>query len=155
MKTKKTSLIVPLLFLIIGMGACDIIPRYEIYENHEISACGVVDPLRKLNWLAEFTTKLKRPRFNNDSPYLDWDVRIELYSNIETQEEYIVMFLSPNRQGECGMVYPPGLKPVYSCSGELMFANSSGLINREEWHDFFYSGKNKSQGIIWNRYKIN
>lgn len=55
MKIKKIFLMMPFLFLIMGIGGCeDKEPKYEIYENHDISACGVEDPLLNIEWLANY-----------------------------------------------------------------------------------------------------
>ncbi|MEA4983881.1 hypothetical protein SDC9_75762 [bioreactor metagenome] len=55
MKTKKLLLMMLFLFVIMGMESCeDKEPKYEIYENHEISACGVEDPLQNIEWLANY-----------------------------------------------------------------------------------------------------
>ena len=156
MKTKKSVLILPFLFLIIGIEACgdkevfgDKEPQFEIYENHDISACGIDDPLRNLDWLAEFTAA-RNPAC--DSVYYSWNIRIELYANIDTHEEYILIYFFPIRNLQCTEEYCPEMpdpyftEQVYRCSGERLV---------EEWHEFVYSGKNKSQGIIWYRNRIN
>ena len=159
MKTKKLVLILPFLFLIIGIEACgDKEPRFEIYENHDISACGVDDPLRNLDWLAEFTAKAPISNDNDNVIGRDishYNIRIELYGNIETQEEYIVFFLFSNGIIECRPAYLPYFHQVYSCLGERLFVDSSGSVNGEQWNDFFHSGKNESQGIIWDRIQTN
>ena len=147
MKTKKRRLIIPFLFLILEMGACKSMeePRFEFYENHEIMACGVEDPLRNLEWLAEFTEKYRE---YSELPNYSYGVRIELYSNIETQEEHIVIFINRYWSGShyCAPLSLYESDQVYYCSGERM-----GV----EWYDFFYPGANISQGIIWYMKRIN
>jgi len=34
--------------------------KYDIYENSDISACGVYDPLQNIDWLREFCINLKK-----------------------------------------------------------------------------------------------
>ena len=59
MKTKFLSVLL-FLFLIMGIEGCeDKEPQYEIYENHDISACGVEDPLENIEWLSEYCKKVK------------------------------------------------------------------------------------------------
>ena len=150
METKKRRLIIPFLFLIMGMGACnnDKEPQFEIYENHEITACGVEDPLRNFDWLTEWTEKNKKVSES-------FDIRVELYGNIESQEEFIVCLYTLNRVLPEGYEHPDpyDCKQVYSCSGDRLFINSSEYL--QEWNDFFYSETNISQGIIWSRIRIN
>ena len=90
MKTKKLFLITSLLLLITGMGACgdkNVDPQFEIYENHEISACGVDDPLRNLDWLSEYCTEIKEQKRHVD---------IYLYKVTE-KDEYVFAIVSPSR----------------------------------------------------------
>ena len=145
------NLIITALLFVLALAGCEKkaeAPQYEIYENHNISACGVNDPLRNLDWLAEFTANYKDKAIN---------VTIYLYANIETKEENIVMIYRRYTYYEDGnfletmdLYYA---NQVYSCSGERLFADSSEE-HYEEWYDFFHSGKNESQGIIWYRSRI-
>lgn len=51
MKAKLLSVAL-FLFLIMGIGGCENKePQYEIYENHDVSACGVEDPLENIEWI--------------------------------------------------------------------------------------------------------
>jgi len=151
----KTTVLLKFLFLltITVMGACkDKEPQYEIYENHEISACGVEDPLRNLDWLAEINEKY---RITNPKSAFYYDARVELYSNLETHEEYVVVFIIPKEEKLTAPAYLPNWYQIYSCSGERLFMvviDNSEYVNGEEWNEFFYSGKNKSQGVIAYRY---
>ena len=127
-------------------------PKFDIYENHNISACGMEDPLRNLDWLSEFTTENRDIAHGNVSY-----IKVELYANVETMEEYIVIFHFPEGGG-CSGCEPPNWcdwHHIYFCSGERMFIDGEGIVNFLDWNEFFYSGKNKSQGIIWYRNKIN
>ena len=135
--------------MITGMGACgdkDEGAQFEIYENHEISACGVDDPLVNLDWLIEACIQYGTPGNYNSS-----DIRIELYANIDTQEEYIVVFFFPLfSNAECVDANPHSLKRVYTCSGDMFPFDSHAA-----WVSFFSSGENESQGIIWYKRRIN
>ena len=68
---------------------CDKKPKFEIYENHEISACGIIDPLKNSQWLSEFIEKNMESTNN---------ITIYLYSNSETKEENIVIDILTNDQ---------------------------------------------------------
>ena len=128
-------------------GCKDNEPKYDIYENHNISACGVNDPLINLDWLAEFTANYTSAAIN---------LTICLYVNIETEEENIVMIYRRYTYEENGKLLEtiPYPEQVYSCSGERLFTDSSGEPT-EEWGKFFYSGKNEPREIIWYRIRIN
>ena len=145
------NLIITALLFVLALAGCEKkaeAPQYEIYENHNISACGVDDPLRNLDWLAEFTANYKDEAIN---------VTIYLYANIETKEENIVMIYNLYRYVYGTTILDPippqYAQQVYSCSGERLFVDSS-RESSEGWNEFFYSGKNKSQGIIWYRTRI-
>jgi len=135
--------------------------EYDIYENHDISACGMDDPLRNMDWLAEFTAENSKP--THDNVYYYWNIRIELYANIDTHEKYLVISFFPINL-QCTETYceePPDpyySKHVYTCLGERLFIiniEDAIDINSYEWDEFFYSGKNEPQGIIWYRNRIN
>ena len=129
-------------------------PQFEIYENHEISACSVNDPLCNLEWLTEFTEK------NRELGSSNWNIKIELYANLDAHEEYIVISYIPSpgyRYGDEDSANDPHLNTrVYTCSGERLFINEDiGLFNDQEWDAFFGSEKNQLQETIWYRYRIN
>lgn len=152
MKALKLSSILLFLLITFGFTACkDKEPEFEIYENHGISACGIEDPLVNFDWLAEYTAK-----DNPQTPYFSsysFNISIQLYLNNETQENYIVIIFDLIKPLPDG--YEPmdeySLKEIYSCTGERLFVDSTGRIDQEAWNDFFYSGKNTSQGVIWSR----
>ena len=138
MKTKRIVCFLFTLFILLG---CDKEPKFEIYENHEISACGIVDPLKNSEWLSDFIDKNMESTNN---------ITIYLYSNSETEEESIIIDITPNG-GEYSNVSanPYFWKKVYSCSGVQLFTTESGGINNESWNNFFFSEQNTIKGIIW------
>ena len=140
MKTKRIVCFLFTLFILLG---CDKEPKFEIYENHEISACGIVDPLKNSEWLSDFIDKNMESTNN---------ITIYLYSNSETEEESIIIDITPNG-GEYSNVSanPYFWKKVYSCSGVQLFTTESGGINNESWNNFFYSEQNTIKGIIWSK----
>lgn len=152
MKDLKLCSIMLFSFFIFGFTGCkDKEAEYEIYENHGISACGIEDPLVNFDWLAEYTAKdnPKTPYFSSSS----FNIYIQLYLNNETQENYIVIIFGLVKPLPDGYVPMDeySLKEIYSCTGKRLFVDSNGRVDQEAWNDFFYSGKNTSQGIIWSR----
>ena len=86
MKDKIMLLILLFLFSIIGITGCIIEesqregePQYEIYENNDIAACGVNDPLQNIEWLKEYCNNIKEKK---DISY----VYIWLYEVIDKDE---------------------------------------------------------------------
>ena len=61
---------------------------YDIYENHNISACGVNDPLQNIKWLKEYCSNIKEKK--DISP-----VRINLYTIID-KDEHIFQISTPS-----------------------------------------------------------
>jgi hypothetical protein len=106
MKTKILIIITALLFLIIG--ACKKKEsQFEIYENHDISACGVEDPLRNIDWLVEYCRKIKEQK---------------------DREEYIIYLLKVIGKEEYVFKtsWPSQIEHYYSinyrnCSGDIIF----------------------------------
>ena len=60
----KNSIITALLF-VFALAGCEKkaeVPQYEIYENHDISACGISDPLQNIEWLKEYCQSINKTR---------------------------------------------------------------------------------------------
>jgi hypothetical protein len=130
-------------------------PEYDIYENHSISACGINDPLINFEWLAEFIAENAAP--TRSTPSYNYNISIELYSNNETQDNYIVILLHLIKGGENSKfesVDEYSLKEIYTCEGKRLFVDSTGATDTNAWKDFFNSGKNTSQGVIWSRKEV-
>lgn len=83
----KTKTIICFIFTVFILLSCEKKPKYEIYENHEISACGINDPMKNSQWISEFIEKNMESTNN---------ITIYLYSNSETKEENIVIDITPN-----------------------------------------------------------
>ena len=67
MKTNENNQLPATLFTshALGMVSCeekDSQAQFEIYENHEITACAVKDPLKNYTWLSEFIEENRRSR---------------------------------------------------------------------------------------------
>ncbi|MDO5666146.1 MAG: hypothetical protein Q4G63_12955 [Bacteroidia bacterium] len=126
MKRKAIVLMTTLFFLMGGMG-CEKDLKYEIYENHEISACGIRDPLNNIEWLAKMK---KDPKILTS---------IVLYKNIHS-EEYYFSFNMPNELGYTTSMF-------YDCSGKNIFgwntATPPGGLYEE-----FHSDK-EFVAVIW------
>ena len=109
MKPKKLLLITALLFLI--MGACkDKGSLYETYENHDISACGVNDPLRNIEWLAESCRNIKEQKL---------ECYIYLLKVID-KDEYVFVSSSPlqNEKDHHSVTFR-------NCSGDIIWLTAN------------------------------
>jgi hypothetical protein len=117
-------LMIPFLFLIMGMGACeDNEPQYEIYENHDISACGVKDPLRNLEWLKN----------NYENSKLSFLMKVYLLEDTISGENYFD-FVYRTKDIEWS------LSNVKNCNGEIVFAWQYSTPPSPE-HAAFYADK--------------
>ena len=86
---------------------------YDIFENHDISACGVSDPLQNIEWLSEFCKRLKTQDILS--------VHIELYK-VTGKGEHVFRinssfpFESTPEQGNVGY-----LLEWKDCAGNMIF----------------------------------
>lgn len=127
MKAKMILFMMIVLFLLGGMG-CEKEFKYEIYENHEITACGVKDPLNSIEWLA---------KAEKDPKSL---ISIGLYKNIHSEENYFA-FHWPNELGYTSSNY-------YDCNGKLVFGWNSVSSPGESSYEKFFSDK-EFVTMIW------
>ena len=132
MKTKTISCIFFTLLLLIG---CKNEPKYEIYENHNISACGIEDPLKNIEWLTQYCNK-------NVKAY---SVDIYIYENTETSENYIVIYTLDKG-------YEYYQMNVFSCSNELLFHWNTGTSPSPQYTAFFSNKKEICK--IWSLREI-
>ena len=132
MKTKKVLSIILFLFLMIGMGACkDNEPQYKIYENHEISACGVDDPLQNIEWLREYCEILKKTH-NLSSVY------IHIYKVTGTDDHLFKMSISYSDFEYSPFLYSEDWR---DCTGKLVFTVKSGVPPNPEVIENFMKDK--------------
>jgi len=92
--------------------------EYEIYENHDISVCGVNDPLQNIEWLKEYCSNIKERK--DISP-----VQINLYKIIDT-DEYIFVISSPVCPLFCNEDYE---HCCIKCNGVLYYHNEEDSRN--------------------------
>jgi hypothetical protein len=117
------------LFVVAG---CDKTPKYNIYENHDISACGVNDPLRNIEWLKEIISNRAQ------------------HSGI-----YMNIYQCTYNNGNDGFLIEPCVQcddytsVLYSCDGSIL-CNIQGIANKnvsfEEWNI-------KNVNLIWTNIK--
>lgn len=136
MKAKLILLTVIALFIIIGGAGCEKKPRYEIYENHEITACGIKDPLNNLQWLKDYC----------DSHSKWYSVNIFLYNNTSDVNHIMIETNTKFNQNESPSSI--NVKYIYSCKGErLLFYGTEGP-KPAGWDEFFV--ENKEIAKIWS-----
>lgn len=121
MKTKTTIFIMLSLLLVMG---CKKETQYEIYENHDISSFGVKDPLNNVEWLRQFCDKNQK----------SYSIDILLYQNIETSEDYIVIY-STDRGYQYSNIN------VYNSLNELIFHWNTGTSPSPQYEAFFSNKK--------------
>ena len=105
---RKTILLMIFALTMVVETGCEKEPRYEIYENHEISACGVKDPLVNIEWLAKIYNQEKEKK-NYSSFYI-------YMLKVADKEEYIFQITHRAQYNEhySSLVY-------YNCSGDIVF----------------------------------
>jgi hypothetical protein len=160
MKTLKLLLLIPL--LLIGLAGCEKDEEqkneYEIYENHDISACGVNDPLVNIGWLAELAHGYSN-LYSGKGRY------ILVYRNNFSKDDTFMVKLYPQHGDENIKsnvpAYPYIIITVYSCEGQVLIAGEGDESNEqygplhsetqpipyESWNDFFL--QNELIDTIW------
>lgn len=132
MKTK----IICSLFILLFLTGCSKEPRYELYENHNISACGISDPLLNLSWLKIYCTE-------HSKSYL---TTISIYNNNTSNVNHIV--IETSTKDESGR--SPSIihtTSIYSCEGERILFQGSEGATPEGWSAFF--AENTLVAKIW------
>jgi len=119
------------LFVLLFLTGCSKEAQYEKYENHNISACGIEDPLKNIEWLTQYCK-------NNVKAY---NVEIYIYENTETKENYFVIYTLDNG-------YEYSYINVFSCSNELLFHWYNGTSPSPRYTAFFSNKKEISK--IWS-----
>ena len=114
--------------------------NYIIYENHDITACGVKDPLVNLPWLAEECEKAKKAK--------NGETTISLLQDTVTKDNVFKLMYYYKNKGDIYIIYG------YNCSGKELYRSGLGLTPPDsEIEEEFYKNK-KHLGIIFKtKYK--
>ena len=132
---KNVSLIlITLGFVLVALIGCK--RNYTVYERHDITACGVKDPLVNVKWLAEKCEEIKKGKAK--------EVTISLLKDTVTQDNAFMIRYHYKQRGK-DMYSGDG----YDCSGKWLYGFRSGMMPfpPEEKEKFF---KNKMDlGVIF------
>ena len=114
--------------------------NYTIYENHDITACGVKDPLVNLPWLAEECEKAKKAK--------NGETTISLLQDTVTKDNVFKLMYYYKNKEDIYIIYG------YNCSGKELYRSGLGLTPPDsEIEEEFYKNK-KHLGIIFKtKYK--
>ena len=114
--------------------------NYTVYENHDITACGVKDPLVNLPWLAEECEKAKKAK--------NGETTISLLQDTVTKDNVFKLMYYYKNKGDIYIIYG------YNCSGKELYRSGLGLTPPDsEIEEEFYKNK-KHLGIIFKtKYK--
>ena len=111
-----------------------------IYANHDVTACGVKDPLVNLPWLAEECEKAKKAK--------NGETTISLLQDTVTKDNVFKLMYYYKNKGDIYIIYG------YNCSGKELYRSGLGLTPPDsEIEEEFYKNK-KHLGIIFTtKYK--
>ena len=114
--------------------------NYTVYENHDITACGVKDPLVNFPWLAEECEKAKKAK--------NEETTISLLQDTVTKDNVFKLMYYYKNKGDIYIIYG------YNCSGKELYRSGLGLTPPDsEIEEAFYKNK-KHLGIIFTtKYK--
>ena len=114
--------------------------NYTVYENHDITACGVKDPLVNFPWLAEECEKAKKAK--------NGETTISLLQDTVTKDNVFKLMYYYKNKGDIYIIYG------YNCSGKELYRSGLGLTPPDsEIEEAFYKNK-KHLGIIFTtKYK--
>ena len=114
--------------------------NYTVYERHDITACGVKDPLVNLPWLAEECEKAKKAK--------NGETTISLLQDTVTKDNVFKLMYYYKNKGDIYIIYG------YNCSGKELYRSGLGLTPPDsEIEAEFYKNK-KYLGIIFTtKYK--
>ena len=114
--------------------------NYTVYERHDITACGVKDPLVNLPWLAEESEKAKKAK--------NGETTISLLQDTVTKDNVFKLMYYYKNKGDIYIIYG------YNCSGKELYRSGLGLTPPDsEIEEAFYKNK-KHLGIIFTtKYK--
>jgi len=89
---KLIAFLAILLMLVGGFFSCGEKERYDIYSLHNISACGVEDPLLNIEWLREFCNTVRLEQYAETQKLSS--VYIDIYKVIDTDEHIFEITIS-------------------------------------------------------------
>ena len=114
--------------------------NYTVSEKHDITACGVKDPLVNLPWLAEECEKAKKAK--------NGETTISLLQDTVTKDNVFKLMYYYKNKGDIYIIYG------YNCSGKELYRSGLGLTPPDsEIEEEFYKNK-KHLGIIFKtKYK--
>jgi len=92
-------------------------PPQPFYENHDISVCGINDPLQNIEWLREYCKILKEMQ-NFSSTY------IYLYKVKGTDEPLFQTVISYSEFDDSPFAQSTSWK---NCTGKIVFGTESGM----------------------------
>mgnify|MGYP000861351384 CR=1 FL=1 len=114
--------------------------NYTVSEKHDITACGVKDPLVNFPWLAEECEKAKKAK--------NGETTISLLQDTVTKDNVFKLMYYYKNKGDIYIIYG------YNCSGKELYRSGLGLTPPDsEIEEEFYKNK-KHLGIIFKtKYK--
>jgi len=131
-------ILITLGFVLVALIGCQ--RNYTVYERHDITACGVKDPLINLPWLAEECEKAKKAK--------NGETTISLLQDTVTKDNVFKLMYYYKNKGDIYIIYG------YNCSGKELYRSGLGLTPPDsEIEEEFYKNK-KHLGIIFKtKYK--
>ena len=105
--------------------------QYEVFENHNISACGIKDPLKNIEWLKKYCISLNETQ-NFSSVY------IYIYKVINTNEHIFKIGISYSDFDNSPFLYSEYWR---DCIGEPVFSIHSGVPAMPELVEEFLKDK--------------
>ena len=131
----KTKIICSLFLLFFLMG-CKNEPQYSRFENHNVPACGIADPLNNLPWLKAYCSE----------HYNSYSTTVSIYKNNTSGVNHIVILntSAENRDRDPSIIWR---HLVYTCEGVgILFNYTEGTVS-EGWDTFFL--ENTLVAKIW------
>ena len=105
--------------------------EYDFFENHDISACEIENPLKNMEWLKKYCKNLNEKQDFSS-------VRIDLYKVIDTDEHIFKIGVSYSESDDYPFAYSENWR---NCIGELVFNLNSGVSPNPELVENFMKDK--------------
>lgn len=132
MKTK----IICSLFLLFFLIGCKNDPQYSRFENHNVPACGITDPLNNLPWLKAYCSEHLKSYSTTISIYKD---------NTSDVNNIVIVTSTKDESGKSPSTIHT--TSIYSCEGERILFQGSEGATPEGWAVFF--AENTLVAKIW------